>query len=113
MLSTRVRASQQGDGYFLTVCHLKGQMQIPDEIAAKTITLKDQYFDLRGLSAYSSLGVPTIREHIKLSGLPAFKVKGKLLVRMSEFDKWIEGYRQNKAQDLDVLVEGVMDELRG
>ena len=88
-------------------------MHIPDEIADKTITLKDQYFDLRGLSAYSSLGVPTIREHIKLSGLPAFKVKGKLLVRMSEFNKWIEGYRQNKAQDLDSLVDNVMEELRG
>ena len=88
-------------------------MQIPDEIAARAIHLKDQYFDLRGLSAYSSLGVPTIREHIKLRGLPAFKVKGKLLIKMSEFDKWMEGYRQNKAQDLDVLVEDVMKELRG
>ena len=87
-------------------------MHIPDEIADKTITLKDQYFDLRGLSAYSSLGVPTIREHIKLLGLPAFKVKGKLLIKMSEFDKWIEGYRQNKAQDLDSLVDGVMKELK-
>lgn len=88
-------------------------MQIPDDIADRAIALKDQYFDLRGLSAYSSLGVPTIREHIKLRGLPAFKVKGKLLIRMSEFDKWIEGYRQNKTQDLDTLVDGVMEELRG
>lgn len=88
-------------------------MQIPDDIADRAITLKDQYFDLRGLSAYSSLAVPTIREHIRAGGLPAFKVKGKILVKMSEFDKWIEGYRQNKAQDLDALVDGVMDELRG
>jgi hypothetical protein len=113
MLSTHVRTHySRGMGTFSQYTTKKGQMQIPDEIADKTITLKDQYFDLKGLSAYSSLGVPTIREHIKLLELPAFKVKGKLLIKMSEFDKWIEGYRQNKAQDLDSLVDGVMKELK-
>ena len=37
-----------------------------------------EYFDLNGLSAYSSLGVGTLRDHIRAGGLPCFKVKGKL-----------------------------------
>ena len=87
-------------------------MQIPDDIADSAITLKDQYFDLRGLSAYSSLKVPTIREHIRAGGLPAFKVKGKILVKMSEFDTWLEACRINKSQDLDALIEDVMTEFK-
>jgi len=87
-------------------------MQIPDEIADRAITLKDQYFDLRGLSAYSSLKVATLRDHIR-AGMPAFKVKGKILIRMSEFNDWVERYRINKEQDLNALVDSVMDELKG
>ena len=85
-------------------------MFIPDEIAAQTISLKDSYFDLRGLSAYSSLGVSTLRDHIK-KGLPCFKIGGKILIKLSEFDKWLEGYRVNQKQDLDAIVDDVMDGL--
>ena len=87
-------------------------MQIPDDIVETTIALKDQYFDLRGLSAYSSLKVPTIREHIRLRGLPAFKVKGKILIKQREFDAWLEACRINKRQDLDNICDSIMDELK-
>ena len=73
-------------------------------------TLKDQYFDLRGLSAYSSMKVSTLRDHIR-RGMPAYKVRGKILVKMSEFDKWFEGYRINRDQDLSLLVDKVMKDL--
>jgi len=85
---------------------------IPDHIVQDGITLKDQYFDLKGASAYSSLGESTLRDHIK-KGLPCFKIGGKLLIRMSEFNQWIEGYRLHNKQDLDAIVNDVMDELRG
>ena len=83
-------------------------MIIPDEIADQVINLKDQFFDLRGLSVYSSLGVSTLRDYIKRDGMPSFKVGGKVLVKMSEFNEWMEGYRQNRARDLDALVDDIM-----
>ena len=87
-------------------------MNIPDNIIEPAITLKDQYFDLRGLSAYCSLKVPTLRDHIRSGKLPCFKVKGKILVKQSEFDRWIEGYRDNRKQDLNNLVDDVLGSLK-
>ena len=74
-------------------------MILPDNIIEPaTISLKDQYFDLRGLSAYSALGVGTIRDYLKSGGLPCFKLRGKILIKRSEFDAWIE----NQIQAADI-----------
>lgn len=86
-------------------------MQIPNSIIEPAVTLKDQYFDLRGLSAYSALAVGTLRDHIRSGGLPAFKVRGKVLIKQSEFDLWLEGFRIE--QNLDNIVDEVMDSLKG
>ena len=59
-------------------------MILPEQIIE--ISLKDQYFDLKGLSIYSALAVPTLRDHIRVGCLPYFKVKGKILVKKSDFD---------------------------
>lgn len=88
-------------------------MQIPENIIETTISLKDQYFDLKGLEVYSALKVPTLRDHIKSGDLPCFKVKGKLLVKRSEFDAWIESYRVNKRQNINSLVDGIVNRLKG
>ena len=69
-------------------------MILPDDITETGIMLKDQLFDLKGLSVYSALAVPTLRDYIKTGSLPCFKVKGKILVKRSEFDRWLE--RQTK-----------------
>lgn len=71
-----------------------------------------EYLDLRGLSAYSALGVGTLRDYIRDGSLPCFKVKGKILIRRSEFDKWLEGFRVKKSQDLKQLVDEVMQSLK-
>ena len=83
-------------------------MIIPDSITDRVISLKDQFFDLEGLSVYSALSVSTLRAHIRANGLPAFKVMGKILIRKSEFDKWISRYRINQAQDLESIVDDVI-----
>ena len=88
-------------------------MIIPDNIKEPAISLKDQYFDLRGLSAYSALGVGTLRDHIKSGNLPAFKVKGKILIRRSEFDIWLEDYRVNRTKQINDIVDDVMSSLEG
>ena len=85
---------------------------LPDNIAETAIALKDQYFDLSGLSGYSSLAVPTLRDYIRRGALPCFKVKGKILIKQSEFDRWLEGYRMNRKQDLEALTNEVMKTLK-
>ena len=67
-----------------------------------------KYLDLKGLSIYSSIKIPTLRDYIQTDGLPYFKVKGKILVKRSEFDRWIENYRLNKKQVLDRIVDDVL-----
>ena len=88
-------------------------MIIPDDIVETVLSLKDQYFDLRGLNAYSSLGISTIRDHINKGALPCFKVGGKILVRRSEFDKWIDNFRVRKNQELEKIVDDVLTNLKG
>jgi excisionase family DNA binding protein len=88
-------------------------MQIPENIIETAISLKDGYFDLPGLAKYCSLKVSTLRSHISSGDLPAFKCKGKILVKRSEFDAWIESYRLNKSQNINSLVDGIVSSLKG
>jgi hypothetical protein len=74
-------------------------------------TSSDKYFDLKSLSEYSSLGVPTLRDHIRSEGLPHFKVKGKILVKQSEFDAWLESFRVDTNCQLREVVDSVIHSL--
>ena len=72
----------------------------------------DRYYDLQHLSSeYADLGVSTLREHIKGGGLPSYKVGGKILVKKSEFDEWIERFRVDSDKTLNTIVNSVMDSL--
>jgi excisionase family DNA binding protein len=73
----------------------------------------DIIYDLKGLSAYCSLGVPTLRDYIKSGDLPCFKVKGKILVKRSEFDAWLECYRVPRKQEINTIVDEVMASIKG
>jgi hypothetical protein len=70
----------------------------------------DRFLDFKGLSVYSCLAIPTLRVYVK-EGLPHFKLKGKILVKRSEFDEWMESFRINKNQELNELVDGVIKSL--
>ena len=87
-------------------------MIIPNEIAQTAIVLKDEYFDFQGLSAYSKLGVSTLRGYINKMGLPGFKMNGKILVKRSEFDTWMERFRMNKERNLDSLADDVIKDVK-
>ena len=92
-------------------------MIIPDDIGRQALVLKDQYFDLRGLSSYSSIGVSTLRHHIHSGDLPCFKLPGKknstgkILVKRSEFDAWMERFRDNDYIDLDTIADNAVGSL--
>ena len=74
----------------------------------------DIIYDLRGLSAYCpALKVPTLRDYIKSGELPCYKLKGKILIRKSEFDCFLEKYRLNKKQDLNNIVDDILSDMKG
>jgi len=72
---------------------------------------QNRLFDLKSLSQHSCLGVPTLRDYIRSGGLPHYKLKGKILVRLSEFDEWLESFRFGTKQQLDELVNDVIESL--
>ena len=71
--------------------------------------IQDKYFDLRRLSDYSCLSVPCLRGHIREGLLPAYKIKGKILIKQSEFDTWMQGF---KVKNMDQVVDEVMEGLK-
>lgn len=85
-------------------------MQLLDDITG--------YFDLKGLSVYSSLGVSTLRFLIRERNLPVFKIPGKsgntgkILVKRSQFDLWLKRYQSDKQLKVDSVVSEVLNSLK-
>lgn len=72
----------------------------------------EQYYDLRQLSKYSSMGVSTLREYLRRRPqIPHFKLNGKILVKRSEFDAWMENFRANDEADINTAVDAVLKKL--
>jgi hypothetical protein len=71
-----------------------------------------EYLDLRGLSTYSSLAVPTLREYLRDGQFPYYKVKGKIVVKKSEFVSCMERFRVDKGEQLDELADDVMEAMK-
>ena len=70
--------------------------------------VEPEYLDLKALSRYSCLGVPTLRAILsRPGGPPHFRPGGKVLVKKNDWDSWMAQHRQ-EPQDLDALVEKVM-----
>ena len=56
----------------------------------------DPFLSLKALAAYSSLSTSTLEDWVNLpptEALPCYRLPGKILVRRSEFDAWIERFR--------------------
>ena len=69
---------------------------------------QEAYLDLKRLSKYSSLSVRTLRGH--LGEIPYYRVGGKLLVKKSDFDNFIEQHKV--VNNLDEIVEDIVNEIR-
>jgi hypothetical protein len=75
-------------------------VQVRGVLAERVIvsTHLDPFLSLKGLAAYSSLSPRTLRAFLELSpdeALPCYRTPGhgKILVRRSEFDAWMQQYR--------------------
>src|ERR1700741_1951883 len=77
------------------------------EVAA---SLADPLLDLLARPHYPTLSLRTLTRHLRdiEHPLPHYKVRGKILVRRSEFDRWIEGFRRLPQHDVPGLVDEVL-----
>jgi hypothetical protein len=78
----------------------------------------DPFLSLRGLAAYSGIGIRKLRDHLNdpVHPLPHYRLpggakgKGKVLVRRSEFDAWISRYHRVGNPDVDrIVAEALLD----
>src|SRR5262245_31469711 len=62
---------------------------------ARLLGIEDRYMTVRVLAAYSGMSVRTLRSHLSRTSrpLPHYRVGGKVLVKQSEFDEWMAGFR--------------------
>ncbi len=63
------------------------------------------YLTWQGLAAYSSCSKRWLQDHVPRS--LRFRLDGKVLVKVEEFDQWIQQYRQGA--DLNRMLTEVLD----
>ena len=70
---------------------------------------EDRYFDLKALSAYSSLSVRSLRSYIAdpADPLDSYCIKRKILVKKMDFDRWLSNHKV-KPHCVDSLVNEVL-----
>src|SRR6266404_2452113 len=79
---------------------------------------EDRYMSLKALARYSGLSVRTLRAHIAdgMHPLPCYRpsggAAGKVLVRRSEFDRWMARDRVEGKAALDAMVRAVLGPFR-
>lgn len=73
------------------------------------------YLPLRTLAGYAGLSLRTLRGYLTHPArpLPHYRVGGRILVKRSDFDAWVEQFRVAvEPQGLDALVDDVVASLR-
>lgn len=72
------------------------------------------WLDLKALQEYACVSERTLREwiHRCVDPLPAVRVGYKILVRRSEFDRWLEAH-QVKRIDVDCIVDELVAGVKG
>jgi excisionase family DNA binding protein len=73
----------------------------------------DPYLTLEALIGYSGLSRRTLQRHLSdaRDPLPHFKPGGRILVKRSEFDQWMERHRASATGDVAGLVNAVLDKV--
>ena len=69
-----------------------------------------QYLDLKRLSIYSCISVGSLRDYIRDGDLPAYRLKGKVLVKRSIFDDWVASHPFQT--DIDSIADEVICSLK-
>ncbi len=80
----------------------------------KNIALIPSYLDLKALSAYSSCSVRWLRYRLfdNSNPLPHFRIEGKLLVKVDEFDRWMMNFHVTQQHtDLEHIIDDVLQQV--
>lgn len=73
-----------------------------------------EWLDIRAVTEYASVSERTLREWIRLpiNPLPAVQVGGKILIRKSILDRWLESHPfQAESVDINRIVDEVVGTL--
>jgi excisionase family DNA binding protein len=77
-----------------------------------SVKIDREWLSLRQLTEYAAVSERTLREwlHRSTDALPAVRVDGKILVRRSQFDAWLECHRIDPSAQIDVdgIVNGLL-----
>lgn len=82
-----------------------------DQVQDLSVALSlDPLLSLRALTSYCSLSRRTLQNYLRhpFRPLPHFHIGGKILVRRSEFDAWLEQYRAGSTSEIDKIVDSVL-----
>ena len=88
-------------------------LQVVDSV--QVVIGLDPWFSLRGAAGYMGLSVRTLRAWLTHPErpLPYYRVNGKILLRRSELDRWLNGFRQVGIRNLDTVADEMIRDLQG
>jgi hypothetical protein len=72
--------------------------------------LPDSYLPLKALARYAGLSVRSLRGYLAHPArpLPHYRMAGKILVKRSEFDVWMNAFRHEQPSRVDAIVADVI-----
>jgi hypothetical protein len=75
--------------------------------------LDDYVLQLKALAGYAGLSVRRLRQLLidPFHPIPHYRLGGRILVRRSEFDTWLQHYRARPIADLHAIVDDVVREV--
>lgn len=73
----------------------------------------DGYLSLRALATYACVSIRTLRGYLirPAQPLPHFRMRGKILVKRSEFDAWMDQFRVANDHAAEKIVADVLRSL--
>jgi excisionase family DNA binding protein len=83
------------------------------DIRAASSREDDGYLSLKALAVYAGLSVRTLRAHLSdpIEPLTHYRPGGKILVRRTEFDAWMQQFRRTGTGTLDSIVDDLLREM--
>lgn len=78
------------------------------------LTFEDGYLPLSDLATYSGLSVRTLRDHLTNGDhpLPHYKVDGRIVVKRSEYDAWVQKFHRTAATPEAELARQILASMR-
>lgn len=86
------------------------------DTAVRPRSLEDAYLPVKALAVYSGLSVRTLRGYFThaTQPLPFYRVGGRILVRRSEFDTWVQQFRRvQDGSNVETVIDDIVNSFCG